>query len=163
MKIQIIRTASDYKRALVRIKALADLEVDPAMGTPVGDEFNALAMLIETYEDIHHPTEYCSPVEIIKFYMDQKDLRQQDLVPYIGSRSRVSEVLNGKRELTIGMIRNLHAGLGIPLGCLINTEDTTDLELGLKRARAAGDRDAVRALSSEIQRIERSKKYVAAN
>lgn len=110
-----IKTEADYEAALVRVEALMDAEVD----TPEGDELDVLATLIQAYEEKHHPVGPPDPIEAIKYEMECKNLARKDLEPYLGSRSRVSEVLNRKRGLSIEMIRNLHKGLGIPLESLI--------------------------------------------
>ncbi len=115
MNIRPVKTEGDYAAALERIEALWGSEP----GTPRGDELDVLTTLVGVYEDEHHPVPPPSPIEAITFVMDQRGLKQADLVPYLGSRSKVSEVLNGKRPLTLSMIRALHAGLGIPAWILI--------------------------------------------
>ena len=87
--------------------------------TPPGDELDVLVTLVESYEDKHFPIESPDPIEAILFRMEEMDLMRKDLEPYIGSRHRVSEVLNRKRELSLNMIRRLHEGLGIPIENLI--------------------------------------------
>ncbi len=113
--VKPIRTESDYEAALGRIEELWGAEHE----TPQGDELEVLITLVSVYEDEHHPVPPASPVAAIEFVMDQRNLKQADLVPFIGSRSKVSEVLSGKRSLSLSMIRKLHAGLGIPLEILI--------------------------------------------
>lgn len=115
MYIQPIKSEQDYQQALARIDELMDAEPD----TPEGDELEVLATLVETYEDKHFPIESPDPIEAILFRMEQMGLTRKDLEPYIGSRHRVSEVLNRKRELSLNMIRKLHNGLHIPLENLI--------------------------------------------
>ena len=115
MDIRPIKSTQDYERALARIDELMDAEPD----TPEGDELDVLVTLVESYEDKHFPIESPDPVEAILFRMEEMDLMRKDLEPYIGSRHRVSEVLNRKRELSLNMIRRLHEGLGIPLENLI--------------------------------------------
>ncbi|MFV1968800.1 MAG: type II toxin-antitoxin system HigA family antitoxin, partial [Pirellulaceae bacterium] len=83
------------------------------------DMYALLALVIERYESQHYPHNTPDPISMIEFEMDQRNLRQRDLVPYIGSRSRVSEILNRKRKLTLKMMRTLHAELAIPLEILI--------------------------------------------
>jgi HTH-type transcriptional regulator/antitoxin HigA len=83
------------------------------------DRYHLLALVIEHYESQKYSRVKVDPVRIIKFAMDQHDLRQRDLIPYLGSKSRVSEVLNRKRKLTLKMMRKLHEGLGIPLEILV--------------------------------------------
>jgi len=113
--IRPIKTEADYETALARIEALWGAEAD----TPQGDELDVLFILVEAYEDEHYPIEPPDPIEAIKFTMEHKQLTRKDLEPYLGSRSRVSEVLNRKRSLSLEMIRNLHKGLGIPLESLV--------------------------------------------
>lgn len=115
MDIRPIKSTQDYERALARVDDLMDAEPD----TPEGDELDVLVTLVESYEDKHFPIESPDPVEAILFRMEEMDLMRKDLEPYIGSRHRVSEVLNRKRELSLNMIRRLHEGLGIPLENLI--------------------------------------------
>ncbi len=115
MDIRPIKSTQDYERALARVDELMDAEPD----TPEGDELDVLVTLVEFYEDKHFPIESPDPVEAILFRMEEMDLMRKDLEPYIGSRHRVSEVLNRKRELSLNMIRRLHEGLGIPLENLI--------------------------------------------
>lgn len=112
---KVIKTEADYESALKRIGEL--MEAEP--GTPDGEELELLATLVEIYEDQHFPVGLPSPVEAIEFRMDQAGLTRKDLIPYIGSRSKVSEVLNGKRPLSLRMIRALHKGLGIPAEVLL--------------------------------------------
>ena len=103
---------------------LAEVErlvaLDPAPNTPEGDRLELLATLVENYEKEHFPIEKPTPIEAILVRMEEQGLKQKDLVPYIGSESRVSEILNGKRGLTLQMIRALSQGLGIPLEVLMN-------------------------------------------
>lgn len=122
MTIQPIRTQSDHERAMTRLTAC--LENDPEPGTSAADEAEVLATLIEHYESVQFPVERPSPIDAILFRMDQLDLAQKDLVPYIGSASKVSEILNGKRTLSLPMIRRLHDGLGIPADVLIGNSDS---------------------------------------
>jgi HTH-type transcriptional regulator/antitoxin HigA len=113
--INPIKTEADYEAALARIETLWGAEPD----TPEGDELEVLFTLVEAYEARHYPIEPPDPIEAIKFAMEHKNLTRKDLEPYIGSRGRVSEVLNRKRGLSIEMIRSLHKGLGIPLESLV--------------------------------------------
>lgn len=115
MDIQPIKTEEDYDLALQVIEELWESEE----GTPEGDRLDILITLVDAYEQINHPIYPPDPVAAINFHMDQNELSRVDLEEYIGSRARVSEVLNGKRGLSIEMIRNLHEGLGIPLESLI--------------------------------------------
>jgi HTH-type transcriptional regulator / antitoxin HigA len=115
MKTRLIKTQKEYRTALRRTEEL----MDARPGTPQGDELELLAALIEIYEEEHSPIPPPDPVEAIRFRMQQENLRPQDLIPYLGSRSRVSEVLNRQRPLTLKMIRRLHSGLGIPADILL--------------------------------------------
>lgn len=115
MTIFPIRTEVDYDAALIRIDQLMNAEIE----TPEGDELDILVTLVEAYEIKHYPIPVCDPVEAIKFRIEQLGLAPKDLTPIIGSRSKVSEVLNYKRQLSITMIRNLHTRLHIPYELLI--------------------------------------------
>lgn len=115
MDIQPIKTEKDYDAALQAIEELWDTKE----GTPEGDRLEILITLVDAYEQKNHPIYPPDPVAAIEFHMDQNDLTRVDLEQYIGTRARVSEVLNRKRGLSIEMIRNLHEGLGIPLESLI--------------------------------------------
>lgn len=115
MAPKLIRTDADYQAALARIEEVMDAEP----GSPEGEELDLLGFLVERYEDEAFPMELPDPVEAMRFRMEQADLQQKDLVPYIGSASKVSEVLSGKRKLSLAMIRRLHQGLGIPAEVLL--------------------------------------------
>ncbi len=95
------------------------LDLDPQPGTSEADELQLLALVIETYEKARWPIGLPDPVDAIRFCMDQQGLTRRDLEPYIGSRARVSEVLSGKRALSMRMIRALYTGLDIPLEVLV--------------------------------------------
>ena len=115
MNIQPIKTDDDYLSTMRRIEALFDAEPN----TPEGDELDVLTTLVEAYETRKFVIETPDPVEAIKFRMEQLGLADADLVPFLGQRSRVSEVLNKKRKLSLAMIRNLNHGLDIPLESLV--------------------------------------------
>jgi HTH-type transcriptional regulator/antitoxin HigA len=115
MVAKLIKTHREYRLALRRVEQL----MDARPGTAEGDELELLAALVEIYEEKHAPVPPPDPIEAIRFRMEQEDLRPLDLVPLLGSRSRVSEVLNGKRPLTLTMIRRLHRVLGIPADVLL--------------------------------------------
>lgn len=127
---KVIKNDHEYEATLARIDQL----LDAAPETPEGDELELLTTLVEVYEDKHFPIELPDPIEAIRFRMEQSGLKQQDLVPYIGSRSKVSEVLAGKRSLSLKMIRALNKGLGVPAEVLLQEpggripEDLRDLE-----------------------------------
>jgi len=113
----LIHDDAEHAAALVELDAL--LGAAPAPGTPQADELQLLALVIEMYEKQRWPFELPDPVDAILFVMDQRGLSRRDLEEYLGSRSRVSEVLARKRGLSIRMIRALHEGLGIPLQVLV--------------------------------------------
>ncbi len=115
MDIQPIKTEQDYDLALSTIEELWEAKE----GTDEGDRLDILITLVDAYEQVNHPIYPPDPVAAIEFHMDQNELTRVDLEEYIGTRARVSEVLNGKRGLSIEMIRNLPEGLGIPLESLI--------------------------------------------
>ena len=115
MDIKPIRTQRDYKTALAEIERLFDAKP----GTPDGDRLDVLATLVEVYEQEHYPVLPPDPVEAIRYFMESRGLSRKDLEPYLGSRAKVSEVLNRRRPLSIEMIRRLHEGLGIPAEVLI--------------------------------------------
>ncbi|MEK6347538.1 MAG: transcriptional regulator [Burkholderia sp.] len=119
MDIQPIRTEADYDAALKAVSALVD--TDPAPGTPEGDRLEILAILMEKYEAEHFPMPSPTPVEAIRFRMEQAGLSVPDMKPYIGNSNRVYEVLAGRRALSLSMIRKLHDGLHIPADVLIGT------------------------------------------
>src|SRR6202047_4358750 len=108
-ELKPIRTKTDYKGALAEVERLWGAK----SGTPKGDRLDVLATLIDAYETRHHPMDPPDPIEAIQFRMEQQGLTRKDLEPLLGTRTRVSEVLNRKRALSIGMIRRLHAKLGI--------------------------------------------------
>lgn len=120
-QIRPIRTEADYERALTRIDALMDAEP----GTPAGEEFDVLTDLVEHYEAKHVPMGFPSAVSAIEFRMEHAGLTPRDLVSFIGSRAKVSEVLSGKRRLTMPMARALHEHLGIPAEVLLQEPGAT--------------------------------------
>jgi HTH-type transcriptional regulator/antitoxin HigA len=115
--LKILRSADDHKRAMERMLSL--MKKNPPLGSPESEEMEILGLLIEKYEDEHYPVTPPDPIEAIKFTMDQRGLKKKDLTPYIGSASKVTEVLNGSRNLSLSMIRRLSEGLGIPADILI--------------------------------------------
>lgn len=115
MKIKPIKSEKDYNKTLKRIEQLWGCKKN----TSEGDEFEILITLVEKYEENHYPVPPPDPVEAIKFRMEQMRLTKKDLVKYLGHSSRVTEVLNRKRNLSIEMIRKLNSGLGIPAEVLI--------------------------------------------
>lgn len=123
---KVIKSDADYEVALAEIGRLLDYE--SAAGTPEADELELLTLLVREYESSHFPIGVPDPVEAIKFRMEQQNLSQRDLVAFIGSRSKVSEVLSGRRPLTLSMMRALHSGLGIPAKVLLQGREAADLE-----------------------------------
>ena len=115
--IRSIKTEADYDTALAKITTLMDAEP----GTPEGDRLDVLVALVEAYEAKHWRIDPPDPIEAIKLRMQQRGLSRRDLEKVLGSKSRVSEVLNRKRQLTLEMIRRLHATLGIPPESLIQS------------------------------------------
>ena len=117
MNIAPIKTRRDYRRALGEIENLMTAK----RGTPEGDRLDVLVTLVEAWEAKHYPLDLPDPVAAIKYHMDQGGLEPRDLIPFIGSRNRVYEILNRKRPLTLKMIWRLHKGLGIPAESLIKS------------------------------------------
>jgi HTH-type transcriptional regulator / antitoxin HigA len=109
------KTQHDYRNALKEIEGLMTAK----RNTPDGDRLDVLVTLIEAWERKHYRFDLPDPVEAIKYHMDQNGLQPRDLIPFIGSRNRVHEVLNHRRSLTLKMIWRLHEGLGIPAESLI--------------------------------------------
>ena len=117
MSIRPIHNETDYDNALDRVDELMDL--NPDMGTSESDELEVLALLIEKYEEKAWVISEPDPIEAIKIRMEEMHLKQKDLIPYIGNKSKVSEVLNRKVGLSLNMIYNLSKGLHLPLEILI--------------------------------------------
>lgn len=115
MEIKPIKTETDHERALAKVEELWTAEP----GSEEVDRLDVLTTLIEAYEEKNHPIPPPDPVDAILFRMEQLGLSRRDLEPYIGTRARVSEVLNRSRSLSLAMIRRLHAGLGIAADILI--------------------------------------------
>lgn len=115
MKLKPIKSEKDYEEALARFEEIFDAKA----GTPEGDEAEILALLIENYENTTHSIDPPDPVAAIQFRMEQLNLEQKDLAGILGSKSRVSEILNRKRRLTLPMIRKLHQKLNIPYESLM--------------------------------------------
>ena len=115
MEIRPIKTDQDYNASIRRIEVLWGANQD----SPQGDELDLLITLVESYEMKHYPIAPPDPIDAIKFRMEQMNMTKADLVQYIGSQSRVSEILNGKRKLTLGMIKSLYKGLRIPADILL--------------------------------------------
>jgi|ERR1017187_167255 HTH-type transcriptional regulator/antitoxin HigA len=120
MKPKVIKTKAGYEAALERIDQLFDAKA----GTPEGDELELLGTLVEVYEKKNFPIEPPDAISAIRFRMEQQGLRAKDLVPYLGGASKVSEVLSGRRSLSVTMIRRLAEGLGIPAKALLKETET---------------------------------------
>ena len=156
-----IRNDNDLDEALARIEEIFDAEE----GTPEDNELAILLDLVERYEDIHHPIPAPTPIAAIEFMMDQRGLTRRDLIPFIGSASKVSEVLSGKRDITMAMARALHKHLGIPAEVLLQgpsvSFDNEELDLDWKRfplkaiAEWAGMKDT-RNLKDRAEEIVRA-------
>ncbi|HJQ61042.1 MAG TPA: helix-turn-helix domain-containing protein [Vineibacter sp.] len=119
--VKPIRSAADHKAALAEMKRLWGAK----LGTPAGDRLDVLATLVDVYESQHYPMDPPDPIEAIKFRMEQQGLTRRDLEGIIGTRTRIAEVLNRRRALSIGMIRRLHETLGIPAEVLIRPSRKT--------------------------------------
>lgn len=115
MNISPIHTEADYKAALNRIEEIFDAKI----GTPEGDELEILGILVEEFEKRHFPIEAPNPVEAVKFRLEQLGLSQKDFARMIGSKSRASEILSGKRTMSLRVIRKLNHELKIPAEVLI--------------------------------------------
>lgn len=123
-ELKPIRSETDYEAALAEVERLWGAE----SGTPEGDRLDVLATLIDAYEAAHHPMDPPDPIEAIRFRMEQQGLSRKDLEPLIGTRARVTEVMNRKRGLSIEMIRRLHEQLGISAEVLIRPTRSTPSE-----------------------------------
>jgi HTH-type transcriptional regulator / antitoxin HigA len=115
MNIKPIKSESDYRLALKRLEVVFDAQI----GTPESDEADVLGLMVDEYEKKHYPIEAPDPIEAIKIRMEEMQLKQVDLIDEIGGKSRVSEILNRKRKLTVDMIRNLTKRLNLSPGLLI--------------------------------------------
>jgi HTH-type transcriptional regulator/antitoxin HigA len=116
MELKPIKTEKDYRNALGRLEVI----FDAATNTKEGDEAEILSLLIENYENEHYPIEAPDPIEAIKIRMEELNMLQKDLVGVIGGKSRVSEILNRKKKLTVDMIRELEKILQISASVLVN-------------------------------------------
>lgn len=121
MELKPIKTEADYKAALKRLEEVFDAQ----LGTPESDELEILGLMVDDYENKHYPIEAPDPIEAIKIRMEEMHLKQADLVPEIGGKSRVSEILNRKRRLTVEMIRKLTVRLNISAKVLISDYQLT--------------------------------------
>lgn len=138
MKTKILKTEREYNTACERIYSLihsSENHIEP--NSPEGEEMELLSLLVEKYEQEHYQLGTPNPIEAIKFRMEQMNLKQTDIAPLFGGKTRVSEVLNGKRPLTLKMITLLNRYLGIPLESLISGNKDIKLEPA-KRERILG-------------------------
>jgi HTH-type transcriptional regulator/antitoxin HigA len=126
MRLKVIETDAQHEEALVMLEKMIDS--DPVSGSVKAENLEVLAVLIESYEDSHFPMDEPDPIEAIKFRMDQMELTNKDMIPYFGSKARVSEVLNGKRHLSLAMIRKLHKSLGVPAKILLAKSEVQHIE-----------------------------------
>lgn len=117
MQVKVIKHRADYDVAMQRLNELLDLE--PKEGSDLADELDLLLVVIKAYERATVPPVTVDPIEVILFRMEQMDLNRKDMEQYLGSASKVSEVLTRKRPLSMTMIRKLHKGLGISANILI--------------------------------------------
>ena len=141
MKPKVIKTEAEHKAALARIDSIFDARP----GTAKGDELELLLLLVETFEESAYPIDPPDPIDAVRFRMEQQGLKPKDLVSYIGSKSKVSEVLSGRRPLSLPMIRRLVAGLQIPAEVAIRAANAprarrAKLKPGRRRLPAAGSR-----------------------
>ncbi len=133
MKTKILKTEQEYNEACERIYSFINSSanaIEP--NTPKGEELELLSLLVEKYEQEHYRMEAPGPIEAIKFRMEQMNLKQADIAPLFGGKTRVSEVLNGKRPLTLKMITLLNRYLGIPLESLMSGNKEVKLEDEMK-------------------------------
>lgn len=118
--IKPIRTEADYARALELLDEL--LASSPEPGSEADDQLEILTTLVHAYEQVHHPIAEPDPIEVLKYIMEEKGWKNKDLEPYIGPKSRVSEILNRKRYFTLQQIHRLHKSFNIPLSVFINQQ-----------------------------------------
>jgi HTH-type transcriptional regulator/antitoxin HigA len=153
---KLVKTERDYAEALGRIEKLMDAKP----GTPEADELELLAALVESYEESRFPVGMPDPVEAILFRLEQMGLSRQDLLPFFGSRSKVSEVLNRKKPLSLAMMRALHKGLGIPAEVLLSEPksdfpaDVPGLEWGRFPLKEMAQRGLIEDLKNARVRAE---------
>lgn len=152
MKTKILKTEQEYNEACERIYKLinsSDKPIDP--DSPEGEELELLSLLVEKYEQENHSMEAPDPIEAIKFRMEQMNLRQTDIAPFFGGKTRVSEVLHRKRPLTLRMIVLLNRYLGIPLESLISGNQ--EVKLAPEKRKKLMNVSAIRTQFSNRSRI----------
>lgn len=148
IQVRPIRTEQDYDATVARIAEL----IGAGPGTPEGDELDVLATLADAWEAKHHPIDAPDPIAAIEFRMEQQGLTRSDLEPMIGSRARVSEVLRGKRKLTIAMIRRVRSGLGISADLLVESAPRPRPRKPPRRKAASGTNRERRGAGERIRR-----------
>jgi HTH-type transcriptional regulator/antitoxin HigA len=148
MQIRPIRTERDHERAVTRIAEL----MSARPGTAGGDELDVLATLVDAYEAKHHAIDAPDPITAIHFRMEQQGLARRDLEPMIGTRARVSEVLTGKRSLTLEMVRRVKFGLGISADLLIGAPTKADRLPASRGGRVSGVAPARKAAAAKQAR-----------
>lgn len=121
MKLKLIKTEQEYRTALKRLDEIFDAKI----GTPESDQADIIGLLIDEYEKKNYPIEAPDPIEAIKIRMEEMQLKQKDLVGIIGGKSRVSEILNRKKKLTVEMVRSLASRLNLSAQILINDYELT--------------------------------------
>jgi HTH-type transcriptional regulator / antitoxin HigA len=129
MKPKVIKSEAEHQAMLARIEAIFDARP----GTPKGDELELLVLLVESYEDKAYPIDPPDPIAALRFRMEQAGLKAKDLIPYIGSKSKVSEVLSGRRSLSLTMIRKLVAGLHFPAEIALLEAKATPVRRGRRK------------------------------
>ncbi len=129
MDIRPIATEKDYEAALAEIRRLWSAEA----GSPEAQKVEVLAMLAQNYERAREPLPEADPIEAIKFRMEQQGLTRKDLLPIFGTSARISEILSGKRSLTLDMVKKLHFDLGIPLDSLVVQQERRPKRHGPRR------------------------------
>lgn len=154
MKLKVLKSEKDHGKAIGEVDRL--IALDPDKGTSEADRLDLLMLLIVTYEKERFPFDLPDPIDAIRFRMEEQGLKQRDLIPYIGSKSKVSEVLSGKRNLTMKMVRALHEGLDIPLEVLTkspeqNDVDTSDIDWKRFPVREMVKRGWIKATAQEIR------------
>lgn len=159
--VRLIESETEYAAALGQMAEL--MANDPAPSSDSERLLKTLAVLVRDYESVRYPIAPPAPIEAIKFRMDQQGLAPKDLIPYLGSRSRVSEILAGKRPLTLPMIRNLHRGLGIPAASLLSESAKADTELDLDWKRVPFTEMKKRGWINQIPRNGAEAKHLLAS
>lgn len=148
IQVRPIRTEQDYDAAVARIAEL----IGARPGTPEGDELDVLATLVDAWEAKHHAIDAPDPIAAIEFRMEQQGLTRSDLEPMIGSRARVSEVLRGKRKLTIAMIRRVRSGLGISADLLVESAPRTRPRKTARQRVVSRSRREARTARARVER-----------